>query len=401
MSRTAANIQHDLNAPAPEVFLQRARAMHDRLLERAPQARSLRRLPDETIADLKQAGFFRMMQPRRYGGYEMSPRHFYDVVFEISRACPSSGWVLSVVGVHNWQMALLDDRAQQEVWAEDQDVIISSSYAPKAKVKPVPGGYRFSGRWQFSSGSDHCRWIFVGGFIPGATDQPPAISSFLIPRQDYEIIDDWYTTGLQGSGSKTLLVEDAFVPSYRVYGFDEGYRCTGPGQAVNHSPVYRLPFGQVFVRAVSMPAVGATQGALDAYCAYNSERLNSVGMAAKEFPASQAAAAEALTVIRTCRLKMHDAYDTLLAKAEKGEPFEDLERAQFRQEAARAVDDCVKVVQQLLANSGGAAIYNGNRINDLFQDMLAFRQHAANQPDTGVKNAGAVMFGQPNADTFS
>ncbi len=387
--------------PSPQQLVQRARDMAPVLRQRAAATRELRRVHDDSMAELKAAGFFRMMQPARYGGYEMSPKHFYDVVFEIARACPSTGWVLSVVGVHNWQLGLLDDRAQQDVWGTDQDVLISSSYAPKGKVEPVEGGYRFSGQWQFSSGSDHCDWIFVGGMIPTADGSPPSISSFLIPSEDYEIVDDWYTTGLQGSGSKSLVVKDAFVPHYRIHGFDEGFRCEGAGQSVNTSPIFKLPFGQVFVRAVSMPAVGAAQGALDAYCEYNETRLNSVGMAAKEFPASQAAGAEALTRIRTARLKMADAYDTLLAKVEQGEAFTDIERAQFRYEAARSVDDCVGAVQQLLANSGGSAIYNGHPVNEIFQDMLAFRQHAANQPDSGSKNVGAVLFGQPNGDFFS
>jgi 3-hydroxy-9,10-secoandrosta-1,3,5(10)-triene-9,17-dione monooxygenase len=393
--------QDQKSTPPVEEFLQRARAMQPLLLERSAEARELRRVPDETIAEFRAAGFFKMMQPARYGGYEMNPRHFYDVVFEIARACPSSGWVLSVVGVHSWQMGLLDDRAQREVWGEDDDVLISSSYAPKGKVEPVEGGYNFSGEWGFSSGSDHCDWIFVGGMIPPAEGEAPSISSFLLPRSDYEIVDDWYTTGLQGSGSKTLRVENAFVPDYRVHGFMEGFLCVSPGQAVNTSPVFKRPFGQVFVRAVSMPAVGAAQGALDAYCEYNVGRLNSVGMQAKEFPASQAAGAEAQTVISSARLKMHHAYDTLLAKATAGEPFTDLERAEFRYDACRSVDDCVGAVQQLLANSGGSAIYTGNRINEIFQDMLAFRQHAANQPDNAAKNLGAILFGQANADYFS
>jgi 3-hydroxy-9,10-secoandrosta-1,3,5(10)-triene-9,17-dione monooxygenase len=389
--------------PDPGELLARARAMAPVLRERASEAREARRVPAETIAEFKAAGFFRMMQPQRYGGFEMSPRHFYDVVFEIARACPSSGWVLSVVGVHNWQLALLDDRAQQDVWGSDQDALISSSYAPKGVVEKVDGGYRFSGRWQFSSGSDHCDWIFVGGIIPPepGDEEPPAITSFLLPRDDYEIVDDWYTTGLQGSGSKSLVVENAFVPEYRTHSFRDGYLCVGPGQAVNGSPIYRLPFGQVFIRAVSMPAVGAAQGALDAYCDYNSERLNSVGMQAKEFPASQEAGARALSTIHTAQLKMRHAYETLLGHVERDEAFADIERAEFSYDASRSVDECVTAVQQLLANSGGGAIYVGNRVNEIFQDMLAFRQHAANQPDAAGKNVGAVLFGQPNASFFS
>ena len=130
-----AAAENDASTPTVEELLQRARDMHPVLLGRCAEARELRRVPDQTIADFKAAGFFRMMQPARYGGYEMSPRHFYDVVFEIARACPSSGWVLSVVGVHSWQLGLLDDRAQREVWGDDDEVIISSSYAPKGVVE--------------------------------------------------------------------------------------------------------------------------------------------------------------------------------------------------------------------------------------------------------------------------
>jgi len=393
---------NNVSNPDAAELLSRARALQPVLQERSEQTRELRQVMPETIADFKAAGFFRMIQPARFGGYEMNPKHFYDVVFEIARACPSSGWVLSVVGVHSWQLGLLDARAQKDVWGEDGEVLISSSYAPKGKVERVEGGYTISGHWQFSSGSDHCQWIFVGGMIPPEKEgEAPGISSFLIPGSDYKIVDDWYTTGLQGSGSKSLVVENAFVPAHRVHSFAEGFACTSPGIATNSNPIFKLPFGQVFVRAVSMPAVGAAQGALDAYCEYNSERLNSVGMQAKEFPASQTAGAEAKITISSARLKMHHAYDTLLNHVENNESFPDIARAEFRYDASRAVDDSVKAVQELLANSGGSAIYTGSRVNEIFQDMLAFRQHAANQPDSAAKNVGAIMFGAPNADFFS
>lgn len=391
------SVESSVTAPQ---LLERASAMQAVLRERASEARKLRRVPEQTIAEFQAAGFFKMMQPKRYGGYEMNPKHFYDVVFELARACPSSAWVLSVVGVHNWQMGLLDDRAQQEVWGEDNSVLISSSYAPRGKAVAVEGGFNFSGRWQFSSGCDHCDWIFVGGLLPNE-ENIPMLGSFLIPRPDYVIEDDWHTTGLQGSGSKSLIVENAFVPAYRVHSFLEGYQCKSPGQAVNPSPIYKLPFGQVFIRAVSMPAVGATQGALDAYCDYNSQRLNSVGMKVVDAPAGQLAAARAQAAISSARYKMHQAYDTLLSRVENDEAFTPLERAEFRFDSCNAVESCVQVAQELLANSGGSAIYQGNTVNEIFQDLLAFRQHAANQPDVPAKNLGAALFGLPVDDFFS
>ena len=388
---------------SPAEMLDKAIAMQDMLREKAQHTRGLRRIPDETMAKLIDAGFFKMMQPARYGGYEMNPKHFYDVVFEIARACPSTGWVLSVVGVHNWQLGLLDDRAQQDVWGQDDNQLISSSYAPKGKAEPVKGGFKFSGQWQFSSGCDHCNWIFVGGLLPSDPNMPemPQLGSFLIPRNDYEIIDDWHTTGLQGSGSKTLVVKDAFVPDYRVHSFMQGYLCQGPGQALNTSPLYKLPFGQVFIRAVSTPSIGTAQGALDAYCEYNSKRLNSVGQKVVESPAGQIAGARALSAIRTARLKLHHAFDTLLEYAEKGESYRDIDRAEFRYDSCNTVETLIPVVQELLANSGGTAIYHGNTVNELYQDILAFRQHAANQPYAPTTNLGSVMFGAPSKDFFS
>ena len=396
------SITQDQVTVSPTEFIERAIAMQPTLRERAAHTRELRRVPDESIAELIEAGFFKMMQPKRYGGFEMNPKHFYDVVYEIARACPSTGWVLSVVGVHNWQLGLLDDRAQQDVWGENDNVLISSSYAPKGKAEPVEGGFNFSGQWQFSSGCDHCDWIFVGGLLPPDPNMPevPQLGSFLIPRDQYEIVDDWHTTGLQGSGSKTLVVKDTFVPSYRVHSFMEGFLCQSPGQAVNDAPLYKLPFGQVFIRAVSTPAIGTAQGALDAYCKYNSERLNSVGQKVVDSPAGQLAAARAQAAIRTARLKLHFAFDTLIDYAERGEPYRDLDRVEFRYDSCNTVETLIPIVQELLANSGGSAIYQGNTVNEMYQDILAFRQHAANQPYTPTINLGAVMFGAPMQDFF-
>lgn len=387
---------------SPQELLDRAIALQPGFRQRRDETRALRRVPDESIADLKRAGLFKIMQPSRFGGFEMSPKHFYDAVFEVSRACPSTGWVLSVVGVHNWQLGLLDEQAQREVWEHDDNVLISSSYAPRGVATPVEGGFNFSGQWQFSSGSDHAEWVFVGGLMPEDERFPntPQIGSFLIPRSDYEIIDDWHTTGLQGSGSKSIKVSDVFVPGHRVHTFMQGFTGDNPGSKVNTAPIYKLPFGQVFIRAVSTPSIGTAQGALDAYCEYNAKRLNSVGQQVVDSPAGQLAAAKALAEIRTARLKIHHAYDTLLGNIAAGEAFADQDRVEFRYDSCNAVDSLVAVVQELLANSGGSAIYQGNQVNEYYQDMLAFRQHAANQTYTPAINLGAVMFGAPLQDMF-
>ena len=183
--------------PSEKDLVPNARALKAALTARIPQADELRRVPDETIADFRQAGFFRMLQPARWGGLEVDPQTFFDVQMTVASACPSSAWVLGVVAVHSWQLALFPLAAQEEVWGTDSSTLISSSYAPTGKVTRADGGYRISGRWSFSSGCDHCQWIFLGGFVPPEVEgKPPEMRTFLLPRSDYRIDDNWQVVGL-------------------------------------------------------------------------------------------------------------------------------------------------------------------------------------------------------------
>ena len=150
-----------------ETYLRSAHQLSQDLRHRAAECESLRRLPDETFECYQRSGLLRALQPRQWGGFELSPLSFFEAVGEVAAACPSSAWFLSVVGIHNWQLGLFPEEAQRDVWGKDTSVLISSSYAPTGKVERVNGGFRLSGRWSFSSGCDHCQWVFLGGIAPG------------------------------------------------------------------------------------------------------------------------------------------------------------------------------------------------------------------------------------------
>jgi hypothetical protein len=141
------------------------------LRERAQDTEDARSVPEESVKALQETGFFKLLQPKLHGGFEADPVSFYTAVKLIASACGSTGWVASILGVHPWHVALFDAQAQQEVWGEDEDVRISSSYAPMGKAEVVDGGYRLSGRWSFSSGCDHCTWVLLGG--PAFKDGKP------------------------------------------------------------------------------------------------------------------------------------------------------------------------------------------------------------------------------------
>ena len=371
-----------------DAYLDRVRELIPGIRKRAAECEALRRLPDETFKEYQEAGLLRGLQPARWGGYELSPQTFFEAVAEVSAACPSSGWVLGVLGVHNWQHGLLADQAQKDVWGEDTSIQTSSSYAPTGKVELADGGFRLSGRWSFSSGCDPCQWVFLGGMVPN--DGPaPDMRAFLLPRSDYEIVDDWHVAGLCGTGSKEIVVEDGFVPEYRTHSFVDAYNLANPGQQVNTGTSFKLPFGTVFAFAITAPAIGAAQGALDYYRGYIREKVSALaGSKVADDPFAQRRIAMAVAEIDAAKAEMSSTWDTVWALADAGETIPLEMRAKARWTAANIVQRCVRAVDLLFEGSGGHGIYLDNPMQRFFRDVHAMRAHAIHNPDNA-----ALIFG--------
>src|SRR5205823_12909224 len=253
----------------------RVRDLVPAIRDRAARAEQLRRLPDETLADFQETGVLRAMQPMRYGGSELDPGIFYQAVGEVAAVCGSTGWIFAVMGAHNWHLALFPPQAQEDVWGEDTSVQLSTSLAPTGTVQRVDGGFRLSGRWSFSSGCDFCQWAVLGGIVPPVEQgQPPDARVFLVPRRDYLIDDNWHVMGLCATGSKDIVVDDAFVPEYRTHSYQDAFHLRHPGSTINDAPLYRLPFGLVFANGITAPAIGAALGALEAFRVQSLNRMN-------------------------------------------------------------------------------------------------------------------------------
>ncbi len=265
------------------------------LRERAQETEDSRNVPAESVKALTETGFFRVLQPSRFGGHEDDPITFLTAVRLIASACGSTGWVASVLGVHAWQLALFPLQAQEEVWGADSGTRMSSSYAPTGQAETVAGGHRLSGRWSFSSGCDHATWALLGAIVSGADGNPADFRTFLLPASDYVIDDVWDTVGLRGTGSNDVVVSGAFVPEHRSLSFNDVFRCACPGQEANPAPLYRLPYGSLFSYAITTPIIGMATGAYEAHVAYQRERVRAsyVGQKASEDPHSQVRVAEA------------------------------------------------------------------------------------------------------------
>ena len=377
-----------------EMLLDRARQLVAPLKLQARDSRSLRRVLESTITELHDAELFKILQPKRWGGFEADLKTFYRVQSILAEGCPSTAWVFGVVSVHSWQLGLFELDAQNDVWAENRNALIASSYAPTGTARPVEGGYRVSGKWSFSSGCDNCDWIFLGAFAP-------EMRTMLLPASDYRIEDNWNTVGLEGTGSKDIIVEDAFVPAHRSHLLMDGFKVTSPGNEVNNGALYRIPFGQVFVRSVSTTAIGIAQGAFNVFIDVAKERIGATDKARVALdPTAQLACAEAKALIDDVKLRLDHNADVLMSHANAGTIPSIETRVQFRFDSANAVRKCVEAVDLLFAASGGRAIFRDNPIQPFFQDIHGANAHFANRTDKPLRNLGSILLGGETTDFF-
>ena len=370
------------------------------IAERAPRADTDCRISEETIAELRSAGVFRMLQPRRYGGLEADPVGFYAVVREISGVCASTGWVTSVLGVHPWQLGLFAEQAQDEVWVGDAEVLISSAYAPMGRLTPEGDGYRLSGRWSFSSGCDHAGWALLGAMLVGAEGRPVDFMTIVVPATDYEVVDVWDPVGLRGTGSNDILVEDVLVPRHRTFRNFDHSRLRGPGQEANPGPLYRLPFGAIFTTAITAPVVGAVAGCLDSYIGAMRDRvrLSLGGGRFAEDQFAQVAVARAASEIDAAVLQLDRNIAELYACASQGREIPWELRLRARRDQVRATERSLEAIDLLFKTAGGNSLRRGNPIERAWRDAHAGSVHVANDVERALALYGRLAFGLPVED---
>jgi 3-hydroxy-9,10-secoandrosta-1,3,5(10)-triene-9,17-dione monooxygenase len=362
---------------------------------RADEAERLRVVPDASIKELSETGFFKLLQPKRYDGLEADPVAFYTAVKEIAGACGSTAWVSSVVGVHPWQVALFPDEAQQAVWGSDTDTRLSSSYAPTGKATQVEGGFQLSGRWSFSSGCDHCQWVLLGGLVFNADGHVVDFRTFMVPRKDYTIEDVWNVVGLRGTGSNDIVVDDVFIPEAFTLSMSDTGRCFGPGQEVNESNLYKLPFHSVFTMTISTPIIGMAYGAYAEHVEMQQKRVRAAYLAEKtsQDPYATVRIARAANEIDSAWvLQMHNLRE-LQASVEKGEKIPLQLRLKVRRDQVIASERAIRAIDMMFEASGGRALAEGTYLQRMWRDAHAGRVHAANDPERALAMFGSLEFG--------
>ncbi|MFF4826715.1 3-hydroxy-9,10-secoandrosta-1,3,5(10)-triene-9,17-dione monooxygenase oxygenase subunit [Streptomyces sp. NPDC001312] len=385
-----------------EDVLAAIRALAPTLRERAAEAEELRRVPDNSVKELEDTGFFQLLQPKEFGGQAADPLVFYSAVKEIAKACGSTGWVASVLGIHPWHVALYDPRAQQEVWGDDPKTRIASSYAPTGEATPVDGGFRLSGRWHFSSGCDHAQWALLGCVVPDAEGNPVDMRTFLVPRTEYRIDDVWDTVGLRGTGSNDVVVDDVFVPDYRALSFGPVTALKVPGHELNDEPLYRLPYAGVFTTTISTPIVGIAEGAYESYVETTKRRFRvSYGQKVAEDPFAQVRIARAASDIDASWLQLTRNIGEMYALAQRGEELSTELRTRTRRDQVIATERAVAALDLLMENAGGNAMRTGpNPVQRAWRDAHTGRGHAANDPERALLLFGQAALGLVVEDTM-
>ena len=398
---TIANLKRASDAPSADALIARARAMIPALKARARQCTLGGNVPAETIAEMQEAGFFRVLQPGRWGGYEMHPNVFFEIQKALAEGCMSTGWVYGVLGCHPFELALFHDQAQADVWGADDAMLVSSTYQPVGKVELAEGGFHLSGRWGFSSGSKHCGWVLLGAMI-WRDGEPPEMRTFLLPRSDYRIIDGtWDVFGLQGTGSFDIEVDRVFVPAYRTHKASDGFACTNPGQAENDGPLYSLPWAQVFVRSVSTAAFGGARAAVDGAVQIMKDRVSTnTGKASKADPLLHAAIARAHAQILEMELALTATFDDLIATATRGEVIPMEKRVLYAYQSSTVVRRLAELIDGVVQLLGGRAIYMSSPVIQPWLDLNAARAHVANDPNNRTSDLVGSLYGEQPGFTF-
>ncbi len=376
-----------------ENLLRRARDLAPQLRERAAKAEDDRCVSAETVAAFREAGLIRMTQPRRFGGEEMG----WDVLCEVAQiltaADGAQGWIQAIMADHAQMLGCFPAEAQADVWDEaaggDGNAVMSASFEPTGRAVPVDGGFRFTGRHSFASGIDHADWLICGGFIVEG-DKRDGPHFFLVPRADIEIIDDWNTMGLEGTGSKSFAVDDVFIPDHRRLDGALARAGEPPGSEINRAPVYRISRGIHTSCLFAAMSVGMAQGLLEEWLGYTRERV-SRGIAVRERPEEQMIAGECSARIATAEaLYLATIPDSMRILVDGGKQSA-RELALVKRNAAFACQLALEAGTRLFNAAGGRAVYRGGEIERRYRNLLASAAHTSITWDSNALASGKAL----------
>lgn len=360
----------------------------------AQQAELDRTAPQENIRLLKSIKFHRAFQPKPYGGLEISLPEFADCVAALAGACGGTAWAASLLGTHSHQMAMFSAKAQEEFWGMDRDATASSSIAPFGQVEETEGGVIFNGDMRWSSGCDHAEWAILG-FLRTDAEGNKIYSFGVVPRADYEIEDDWYAAGMKSSGTKTLKLQNIFIPEHRIEvakDMMEG-RSAGFGLYPD-SKIFYSPYRPYFACGFAAISLGIAERMLEAYKEKTQNRVRAY-TGAKVGAATPALMrlAESTHQVAAARAFLEKTWEEHAEHGERQEYPSAETLAFWRTNQAYAVKMCIQAVDRLFEAMGGNSWFLDNEAQRLFRDSHMTGAHAYTDYDVCAQILGRELMG--------
>ena len=379
-------------------LLQRAVALAPRLRERASEAESLRRLPPQSVADLKDAGVFGTLLARRYGGAQASLAEFVDIVAAIGKGCGSSAWCAGVANAHNWLLGIYPQAAQEEVAASATHPIVAAVIGPRGKARKTADGYVLeSGFWPFCSGVPFADWVILGAGVHDAAGTLIDEGDFLIPAREVQVRDDWDVVGLRASGSNSVVAANLSVPAHRYLSMRAAMAGDYPGASIHQGSLYRSAIVPVLALALAPSALGIAEGALEDFVRRlpGKQVAYTQGEVQIEMPSTHLQVGEAAVKIEVARMLLKQTASAIDAAAAGGVAMPLKARAQVRMQVAYAVRQCMEAVEILMLASGGSGIAAGNPVQRAWRDLHAINMHGLMALETNFEMYGRIVIGLP------
>lgn len=382
-------------------LLERIAAVRPILEKNAAQTEADRRVVEENITALRDAGTFKIMVPKRYGGWEASIRTKLEVSRAVAMGCGSTGWVTALMNVCAYFTGCMNAQAQDDVWADDPDARIAGVLNPSATTKKVDGGYRVTGAWPWASGSYHADWLYVGVPVVNEHDEFAYPAVALIPKADTTIEDTWFTTGMRGTGSNTIHARDVFVPEHRLHSLP-GLLMHQHDTPFKDEVLYRGAFVPVAALILAGPQLGLAQAALD----YVIEKGHKRGVTYTEFevqrdaPTFQIAVAKASTLVDTAHFFAYRAADDIDRASAEDRTMTYLERARVRNDTGVAVASAREAIRILCSAHGASSFADSSPMQRMWRDSEIASRHAVVMPEISEHIYGRALMGFTDGVSF-
>jgi 3-hydroxy-9,10-secoandrosta-1,3,5(10)-triene-9,17-dione monooxygenase len=407
LTLTAGRIAGEISPPEPDLtpaeLLARAVALRPLLRARQAECEAAGNVPGDINAELIRGGFYRIVQPRRFGGYEFDIPAFYKVMMEIARGCSETAWVLALTAGHPLLAAFFSEDGQRDVYGPTGEFRCPAGFNPPGTAVPVDGGYRVTGNWVSASGIDHSTHFVTMAIVKSPVPHPVPALLIMLARDEYTIVDDWHVMGMQGTGSKSVVAEDRFVPLHRTAATRGHGLVTSvalPGPRIYDNPMYFGRIGAFLIGEGASVAVGAARGTLDLY----EEVLRTKTSPLPPYPARSTDPefhqhyGRALANVVTAEAALVRAGEEFMAftreDSDGGTPFDLAREQRLSLIGLRAIELAWEAIDLIYRTAGtSASVKHGQPIGRFYRNIAAIRTHPILQLDRVAMAAARTRFG--------